>query len=216
MEKEMTGADRRKKLIFLMRESEQPLSGTQLGQVTGVSRQVVVQDIALLRTEGYPIVSTAKGYLLNEPKCATRVLKVCHTNEQVEEELTTIVDLGGTVLNVMVNHRVYGRVEAALNIRNRRDVQGFLNDLRTGKSVPLLNVTSGYHFTRFRGKRRSARRDRACTAEKGLSGGSDALRAGDTCLNGTICRMTRRMACHAAPVCHREWLSCRKESFCSS
>ena len=146
MEKEMTGADRRKKLIFLMRESEQPLSGTQLGQVTGVSRQVVVQDIALLRTEGYPIVSTAKGYLLNEPKCATRVLKVCHTNEQVEEELTTIVDLGGTVLNVMVNHRVYGRVEAALNIRNRRDVQGFLNDLRTGKSVPLLNVTSGYHF----------------------------------------------------------------------
>ena len=79
-------------------------------------------------------------------KCATRVLKVCHTNEQVEEELTTIVDLGGTVLNVMVNHRVYGRVEAALNIRNRRDVQGFLNDLRTGKSVPLLNVTSGYHF----------------------------------------------------------------------
>ena len=142
MEKEMTGADRRKKLIFLMRESEQPLSGTQLGQVTGVSRQVVVQDIALLRTEGYPIVSTAKGYL----KCATRVLKVCHTNEQVEEELTTIVDLGGTVLNVMVNHRVYGRVEAALNIRNRRDVQGFLNDLRTGKSVPLLNVTSGYHF----------------------------------------------------------------------
>ena len=113
MEKEMTGADRRKKLIFLMRESEQPLSGTQLGQVTGVSRQVVVQDIALLRTEGYPIVSTAKGYLLNEPKCATRVLKVCHTNEQVEEELTTIVDLGGTVLNVM---------------------------------VPLLNVTSGYHF----------------------------------------------------------------------
>ena len=149
MEKEMTGADRRKKLIFLMRESEQPLSGTQLGQVTGVSRQVVVQDIALLRSEGYPIVSPAKGSLLNAPKCAPRVLKVCHTNDQVEEELTTIVDLGGTVLNVMVNHRVYGRVEAALNIRNRLDVQGFLNDLRTGKSVPLLNVTSGYHFTRF-------------------------------------------------------------------
>ena len=205
----MTGADRRKKLIFLMRESEQPLSGTQLGQVTGVSRQVVVQDIALLRTEGYPIVSTAKGYLLNEPKCATRVLKVCHTNEQVEEELTTIVDLGGTVLNVMVNHRVYGRVEAALNIRNRRDVHrkigsAFECDFRLSFSQD------------FRGKRRSARRDRACTAEKGLSGGSDALRAGDTCLNGTICRMTHRMACHAAPVCHRELLPCRKESFCGS
>ena len=146
MEKEMTGADRRKKLIFLMRESEQPLSGTQLGQITGVSRQVVVQDIALLRTEGYPIVSTAKGYLLNEPKCATRVLKVCHTNEQVEEELTTIVDLGGCAVNVMVNHRVYGKLDAPLNIKSRRDVQNFMDDLKTGKSTPLLNVTSGYHF----------------------------------------------------------------------
>ena len=144
--KEVSGKERRKQILELIRQSVVPLSGAKLGQLTGVSRQVVVQDIALLRTEGYPIVSTAKGYLLNEPKCATRVLKVCHTNEQVEEELTTIVDLGGTVLNVMVNHRVYGRVEAALNIRNRRDVQGFLNDLRTGKSVPLLNVTSGYHF----------------------------------------------------------------------
>ena len=200
-----------------MRESEQPLSGTQLGQVTGVSRQVVVQDIALLRTEGYPIVSTAKGYLLNEPKCATRVLKVCHTNEQVEEELTTIVDLGGTVLNVMVNHRVYGRVEAALNIRNRRDVQGFLNDLRTGKSVPLLNVTSGYHFHKISAESEEVLDEiEHALQKKGLSGGSDALRAGDTCLNGTICRMTRRMACHAAPVCHRELLPCRKESFCSS
>ena len=143
----MTEGDRRrKKIVECIENAQTPVSGAELAKEFGVSRQAIVQDIALLRTEGYPIVSTAKGYLLNEPKCATRVLKVCHTNEQVEEELTTIVDLGGTVLNVMVNHRVYGRVEAALNIRNRRDVQGFLNDLRTGKSVPLLNVTSGYHF----------------------------------------------------------------------
>ena len=142
----MTAARRRDEILQTLAGASGPVSAAALAARLGVSRQVVVQDIALLRTEGYPIVSTAKGYLLNEPKCATRVLKVCHTNEQVEEELTTIVDLGGTVLNVMVNHRVYGRVEAALNIRNRRDVQGFLNDLRTGKSVPLLNVTSGYHF----------------------------------------------------------------------
>lgn len=146
MEKEMTGTDRREKLLHLLRESDTTLSGAWLGKQTGVSRQVVVQDIALLRTKGYPIVSTARGYMLNEPKHATRLLKVYHTNEQVEEELNTIVDLGGAVLNVMVNHRVYGRMEAPLGIRNRRDVQMFLNDLRTGKSVPLLNVTSGYHF----------------------------------------------------------------------
>lgn len=146
MERELTGTDRRKKLLFLMRESDAPLSGTQLGKVTGVSRQVVVQDIALLRTEGHAIVSTARGYLLDEPKHVTRLMKVCHTDAQVEEELTTIIDLGGSVLNVMVNHRVYGKVEAPLNIKNRRDIQKFVNDLKTGKSTPLSNVTSGYHF----------------------------------------------------------------------
>lgn len=146
MAKEMTGTDRRKRILFLMRESDTPLSGTQLGKETGVSRQVVVQDIALLRTEGHPIVSTAKGYFLDEPKQAVRVMKVYHTDAQVEDELTTIVDLGGSVLDVMVNHRVYGKVTAPLDIKNRRDIKGFVNNLQTGKSTPLLNLTSGYHF----------------------------------------------------------------------
>ena len=61
MVKGMTGADRRKRILSLMREAGQPLSGVTLGKETGVSRQVVVQDIALLRTEGYPIISTTRG-----------------------------------------------------------------------------------------------------------------------------------------------------------
>ena len=146
MEKEMTGAERRQALLAMMRETEKPLSGTALGKRTGVSRQVVVQDMALLRTEGYPIISTARGYLMEASKGCTRLFKVCHTNEQVEDELTTIVDLGGTVVNVMVNHRIYGKLDAQLNIKNRRDVAKFLDDINTGKSTPLLNVTSGYHF----------------------------------------------------------------------
>ena len=146
MEQVMNGLQRRKKIVAMLKKSTEPLSGAALGRETGVSRQVVVQDMALLRTEGYDIVATARGYVLNEPKQATRIIKTCHTNEQTEEELTTIVDLGGCVLDVMVNHRVYGKVAAPLNIRNRRDVQGFMNQLRTGKSTPLLNLTSGYHF----------------------------------------------------------------------
>lgn len=146
MEKELTGTDRRKRILFLLRTSDAPLSGTQLGRKTGVSRQVVVQDIALLRTKGHPIVSTARGYFLDESKAAVRLIKVHHSDAQVEEELTAIVDLGGTVLNVMVNHKAYGKVEAALNIRSRRDVKRFVEDIRTGKSTPLLNVTAGYHF----------------------------------------------------------------------
>lgn len=149
MGKEMTGSDRRKMLLSMMKNAKEPLSGGNLGRETGVSRQVVVQDIALLRTEGYPIISTARGYFWNQPKQAVRLVKVFHTNDQVADELTTVVDLGGCVLDVMVNHRAYGKLTAQLNIKNRRDVQVFVNDLKTGKSTPLLNVTSGYHFHRI-------------------------------------------------------------------
>lgn len=146
MEAMKSGAERRKQILTMIREAAKPISGGTLGRQTGVSRQVVVQDIALLRTEGYPIVATARGYILNEPKQAVRLFKVHHTNEQTEEELTTIVDLGGCILDVMVNHRIYGKMSAPLNIKNRRDVQKFMTNLESGKSTPLMNVTSGYHF----------------------------------------------------------------------
>lgn len=146
MVKEMTGAERRKKILQLIKDASTPMSGSQLGKETGVSRQVVVQDIALLRTEGYDIVSTARGYIVNEPDQFVRLFKVCHTNEQIEDELNTIVDIGGEVIDVIVNHRVYGKVSGNLNIRSRRDVRTFVQDLQTGKSTPLLNITSGYHF----------------------------------------------------------------------
>lgn len=146
MVKGMTGADRRKQILSLMQKSDQPLPGVALGKETGVSRQVVVQDIALLRTEGYPIVSTSRGYYLDQPKQAVRLIKVCHTNEQVEDELTTIVNLGGIVLDVMINHRTYGKVTAPMHIKCQRDIRRFMQDMRSGKSSPLMNVTSGYHF----------------------------------------------------------------------
>ena len=149
METMMTGAERRKKIISMMRESSNPLSGGAIGKETGVSRQVVVQDIALLRTEGYSIVATARGYVLDEPKKTERLYKVYHSDAQTEEELQAIVDLGGCVVDVMVNHKVYGKMCAPLNIRNRRDIQRFMNQLQEGKSAPLKNITSGYHFHRI-------------------------------------------------------------------
>lgn len=148
MEKEINGNERRKILLAMMRQSQAPISGSALGKATGVSRQVVVQDIALLRKEGYLIVSTTKGYYLGDvgqSQCM-RTVKVCHTDAQVEDELNTIVDFGGTVTDVMINHRAYGRMKAPLNIRSRRDVQVFMENIKSGKSTPLLNVTSGYHF----------------------------------------------------------------------
>ena len=148
MEKELTGTERRKILLSRMQQSQTPVSGSALGKETGVSRQVIVQDMALLRTQGHPIMSTTKGYYLErtDQNQSVRTLKVCHTDDQMEDELNAIVDLGGTVPNVMVNHRTYGKMTAALNIRNRRDVRVFVDNIRSGRSSPLLNVTSGYHF----------------------------------------------------------------------
>lgn len=146
METTMTGVQRRKKILEMLGQSSTPLSGGALGRAVGVSRQVVVQDIALLRTEGHPVLATARGYVLEVPHQTERLFKMCHTTEQTREELNTIVDLGGEVLDVMVNHRIYGKVSAPLNIRSRRDVEAFVENIRTGRSTPLLNVTSGYHF----------------------------------------------------------------------
>ena len=126
----MHGSERREQIIRQIQESKAPVSGTKLASFYNVSRQVIVQDIALIRAAGYEIISTNRGYILNQPKTVCRIFKVQHTDEQLEEELNTIVDLGGCVDNVMIHHRVYGKME----------------DIRSGKSSPLKNITSNYHY----------------------------------------------------------------------
>lgn len=144
----MTGSERRAEIIQQIEGSQTPVSGTKLASAYNVSRQVIVQDIALIRAAGYDIISTNRGYILNTPKSLSRIFKVQHTDEQLEEELCAIVDLGGCVENVMVNHKVYGHMEANLQINSRRKVTGFMEDIRSGKSSPLKNITSDYHYHR--------------------------------------------------------------------
>ena len=145
-ENSMTGSDRRQEILKNIKESDRPVSGSKLAKDYDVSRQVIVQDIALLRASGYDIISTNRGYVLEGQTCAERVFKVRHTDEQLETELCTIVDLGGQVKNVMVNHKVYGHIEAELGITSRRKVKEFLEDIESGKSTPLKNITSDYHY----------------------------------------------------------------------
>lgn len=145
-ESSMTGSNRRQEILKNIKESDRPVSGSKLAKDYDVSRQVIVQDIALLRASGYDIISTNRGYVLEGQTCAERVFKVRHTDEQLETELCTIVDLGGQVKNVMVNHKVYGHIEAELGITSRRKVKEFLEDIESGKSTPLKNITSDYHY----------------------------------------------------------------------
>ena len=145
-ESSMTGSDRRQEILKNIKESDRPVSGSKLAKDYDVSRQVIVQDIALLRASGYDIISTNRGQVLEGQTGAERVFKVRHTDEQLETELCTIVDLGGQVKNVMVNHKVYGHIEAELGITSRRKVKEFLADIESGKSTPLKNITSDYHY----------------------------------------------------------------------
>ena len=142
----MSGTERRNQIVERIKKNAVPVSGTMLAKEFEVSRQVIVQDIALIRAAGYDIISTHRGYLLNEPISVSRVFKVQHTDEQTEEELYSIVDLGGTVANVMVNHKVYGQMEAELNINSRKKAKDFIDDIKSGKSSPLKNITSNYHY----------------------------------------------------------------------
>ena len=142
----MNGNERRDNIIQMLSKSREPISGKELAKLFDVSRQVIVQDIALIRAAGYDILSTNRGYILNAPRTVSRIFKVQHTDEQLEEELCSIVDLGACVENVIVHHKVYGHMEANLGINSRRKVAEFLDDIRSGKSSPLKNITSNYHY----------------------------------------------------------------------
>ena len=142
----MNSTERREKLLAILSESDRAVSGKELAGLLNVSRQVIVQDIALLRANGEDIYATNQGYLKPRLSQAFRVFKTYHTDEQVVEEMQLIVDCGGIVKDVFVYHKVYGVIRADLNIRSRADIEHFMEELRTGRSSLLKNITANYHY----------------------------------------------------------------------
>ena len=95
----MNGEERRNKIIDYIEHSPVPVSGTALANHFSVSRQAVVQDIALLRASGNDILSTNRGYVIApKPKVFTRTFKVSHSDDQTADELSLIVDLGAKIV----------------------------------------------------------------------------------------------------------------------
>lgn len=142
----MKSDERREKIIERLRECSGALPGKSLAEELGVSRQVIVQDITVLRAKGFDIAATTNGYVLSEERGVKRVFKVIHTDEQVSEEMNLIVDYGGVIEDVFIYHKVYGLVRGDMDIRSRKDVEDFVANLASGKSSLLKNVTSGYHY----------------------------------------------------------------------
>ena len=143
------GDRRRAQILEILKESEQPVSGTELAGKLHVSRQVIVQDVALLRAENKEIMSTYKGYVLpsvDKQSGCVRVFRVNHTTEETLDELQTMVDYGGKVLDVFVEHPLYGQIRADLLIENRLEAMQFVKQLKETAAHPLNVLTDGYHY----------------------------------------------------------------------
>ena len=142
----MKANERRSEMLSFLGNSRQPVSAGCLSAKFGVSRQVIVQDIAILRAEGCSVISTSRGYMVETSNRAERVIKCRHTLDELADEGKIIISLGGRVENIFVNHRIYGKISAALNLVTMTDVEELNRSLVAGASKPLMSVTDGYHY----------------------------------------------------------------------
>jgi transcriptional regulator of NAD metabolism len=140
---------RREQILNMIRQKNTPVSASLLANTLNVSRQVIVGDIALLRAQGSEIIATARGYMIpefKEPKRYIGKVACCHTPENTKAELYTIVDLAAEVINIIVEHEIYGEITGSLNITMRDDVDIFINKVDTSDVKLLSELTMGVHL----------------------------------------------------------------------
>ncbi len=140
---------RQTQLLSLLSGAKGPLRGEDLAKQFGITRQVIVHDIALLRAGGVGVVATPRGYYLDPvsaPSLCREILAVRHRADQTSDELYTLVDHGISVVNVLIEHPVYGELAGTLRIGSRVDADQFLEEVKRHRAHLLLDLTSGYHM----------------------------------------------------------------------
>ena len=141
----MTAEQRRSRISTRLHEAQQPISATVLARELGVSRQIIVGDVALLRAGGQAIAATARGYVMPAPGDGTVRQVACrHDGASTRDELNAMVDCGCTVIDVIVDHPVYGQLSAPLHLHSRLDVEQFMNRMKG--AAPLSQLTEGVHL----------------------------------------------------------------------
>lgn len=143
----MDSAERRKRIVQILTNAKGAVTGTELSQQCDVSRQIIVGDVAILRAEGLGIVSTPRGYQLigDILPGVQHVFVCCHDMELMQAELEAIVDNGGVVHNVVIEHEVYGNLEGTLNLRSRRDVKQYVRKMKDSQAELLSRISGGIH-----------------------------------------------------------------------
>lgn len=147
----MKAVERRSQVLAYLEQQTTPVSATALAKQFSVSRQIIVGDVALLRAGGADISATPRGYLMShESTGLIRQIACFHTQEQMGNELMICVDHGCSVLDVVVEHPVYGQLVGQLQLNSRYDVQQFLHRVEQESAHSLSELTDGIHLHTLR------------------------------------------------------------------
>jgi len=145
----MDAALRRDTILEMINKGNAPVSASAIAKKLNVSRQVIVGDIALLRAQGHEINATARGYMIpdtKEPNLYLGKIACCHSADNTKEELCIMVDLGATVVNVIIEHDLYGEITGQLNIKTHDDVDIFISRVKSSEVKLLSELKSGVHL----------------------------------------------------------------------
>lgn len=148
-QKKMSAPQRRKLIIDRLKPAEEPITGSEFAEIANVSRQVIVQDVSILKAKGEQIIATSQGYMYvsdDHSNLESRIIAVQHVSDHVREELYMIVDHGVTVKDVLVEHAVYGDLRASVMVSTRAEVDQFVTAITKTNAAYLLTLTEGVHL----------------------------------------------------------------------
>lgn len=143
----MSSKERREDILKLLNEKEKAVKGSSLAKQYGVTRQVIVKDIAILRASGANIIATPDGYTIMKKDSYIRdIIVTRHNEDKIREEIEIIIKYGGVMEDVIVTHPVYGEIKAMIMVRNLNDLNKFMERCKSEHSVPLSVLTKGSHM----------------------------------------------------------------------
>ena len=143
----MNSQERRKEILKRLNACQGPVSAAALASCLGVSRQIIVGDVALLRAGGEAISATPRGYVVaRDTGFVVRTVACSHSAQDMVRELNIMVDNGCTVRDVIVEHPIYGQLTGALELKSRYDVRRFVLRSAEEDAQPLSMLTNGIHL----------------------------------------------------------------------
>lgn len=143
----MNSIERRDNIVKLLAKSNKPIKGTIIAEKYGVTRQIIVKDIAILRAVGQDIIATPDGYMINRKnKNAKAIIAVSHTEDKIFDEMNTVIKYGGIIEDVIVEHPLYGEIRGMLMIRNLNELNKFMTKYNNQKAKLLSVLTNGVHI----------------------------------------------------------------------